>query len=56
MSNEMKTDILLGIIIFVLAYGLIIFLNLWSRKTINFIAKRNLRTLSEITEELRNGK
>ena len=52
----MTTNILLGIIIFCLAYGLIIYLNLWSRKTINFIARRNLRSISEIMEELRHGK
>lgn len=52
----MDFDIFLGIIITFIAYGFILYLILWSRKTIDTIAEKKLGTLREIMEDLRHGK
>ena len=52
----MDANIILGIIILCLAYGFILYLIIWSRKTIEMIEKGNLSSLREILEELRHGK
>ena len=52
----MDANIVLGIIVFGLAYGFILYLVIWSRRIIELINNRNLNTLREIFEELRNGK
>ena len=55
-SIRMDANIILGIIILCLAYGFILYLIIWSRKTIEMIEKGNLSSLREILEELRHGK
>ncbi len=52
----MDLDIILGIVITLVAYGFILYLTLWSRKTIDTIAEKKLGTLREIVEDLRHGK
>jgi len=52
----MDANLLLGIIVFCLAYGFIIYLIVWSRKTIERISRLNLGSLRQILETLRHGK
>ncbi|MDY6967668.1 MAG: hypothetical protein SVR08_03280 [Spirochaetota bacterium] len=52
----MNFDIALGTVIFVLAYGFLLYLIIWCRNTINMIDKRNIRSLREISEEIHNGR
>jgi hypothetical protein len=52
----MDANLMFGIIIFCLAYGLIVYLIIWSRRTIEKISKRSLGSLREILEDLRHGR
>ena len=52
----MDINIVIGLIIFCLAYGLILYLLKWSRRTIEMISNRGLNSFREILEELRHGK
>jgi len=52
----MNFNIIAGIIILCLAYGFLVYLINYSRKTIDFIDKRKLNSLREIVEDLHNGK
>jgi uncharacterized membrane protein YccC len=49
----MDRDTILGCVVVVAALGLITYLVLWSRRTIDRIAKSGLRTAREIVRELR---
>jgi len=51
----METNIIIGIIVLVCAYSFFLYLILWSRQTIELIAKRNVSTIREIIEELNHG-
>jgi len=51
----MDGDILLGCIIAGAALGLITYLVLWSRRTIDRIAERGSRSAREIVKERRHG-
>ncbi len=52
----MNLNIILGIIIIFLAYCFLLYLILWSRRTIDIISERKLNSLREILEELRHGR
>jgi len=52
----MGTNMIIGIILMGLAYGFVVYLVLWSRRTINFIAARKLNSAREILEELHHGR
>ena len=52
----MDSDVLIGIIVVCLAYSFILCLILWSRKTIEFIAKRKIGSIREIKKEMSHGK
>ncbi|MBD3288178.1 hypothetical protein GF337_05185 [candidate division KSB1 bacterium] len=52
----MDLNIVLGLIVFAVAYGFLLFFILWSRRTIELIDDRKLTSLREIIEELRRGK
>ena len=51
----MDADITIGVIVTVAALALIIYLTLWSRRTINRIANGSGRSAREITRELNGG-
>ena len=53
---KMNFNIVLGIFIVCLAYAFLIYLIIYSKRTIDLIAKRNLSSLREIVEDLHNGK
>lgn len=52
----MDADLIIGVVVLCLAYGFIVYLNVWSRSTIEKISKKNLLSLREILEYLRHGK
>lgn len=52
----MNTDVTVGLILFCLAYGFILYLILWCRRTINYIANSKSDSTREILEGLRHGK
>ncbi|UCE06406.1 MAG: hypothetical protein JSW07_23040 [bacterium] len=52
----MDANLMFGIIIFCLGYGFIVYLIIWSRKTIDKIFRRRLGSLREILEALRHGR
>ena len=52
----MDTDMIIGVIVVVAALGLVIYLTLWSRRTIERIAKGSGRSAREITRELNGDK
>ncbi|MBT4484600.1 MAG: hypothetical protein HOC71_13095 [Candidatus Latescibacteria bacterium] len=48
----MEIDLIVGSIIIVFALGFIMYLTLWSRKTIELIAEKKLHSIREILEKL----
>ena len=48
----MFKDLYIGIVIKILALGLIVYLIVWSRRTIEFIRKKKLSSAREITQKL----
>lgn len=48
----MDADMIIGVIVAVAALGLVIYLTLWSRRTIERIANGSGRSAREITREL----
>lgn len=52
----MDVDVIIGIFVLCLAYGFIVYLNIWSRATIEKISKKKLVSLREILEYLRHGR
>ena len=52
----MDINIILGIIILCFAYGFLVYLVLWSRRTIDVIDKNHRGSLREIKEDLKLGK
>ena len=48
----METDAIIGSVLVVLALAIITALVMWSRKTINLIADKNLKSARDITREL----
>ena len=52
----MDWDTILGIIILILGLGLLTYLVIWSRNTINSIANKKLNSIREIIRELHNGR
>ena len=52
----MDKDIIIGIIIIAGAIGLITYLTFWSKRTIERIDKKKLKTAREILKDLQNGR
>ena len=52
----MEVNLIIGILILCLAYGFIVYLNVWSRSTIEKISKQKLGSLREILDYLRHGR
>jgi len=52
----MDANIFLGVVVLCLSYAFIIYLIVWSRRTIEKISKRNFESLREILEDLRHGR
>jgi len=52
----MDANSILGVVIFCISYGFIVYLIVWSRRTIDKISRRNLGSLREILEFLRHGR
>jgi len=52
----MDFDTTLGIIIIFGGIFFLIFVVLWSRRTIEMISKKKLRTIRQILNELKNGR
>ncbi|MBC8180295.1 hypothetical protein H8E88_04140 [candidate division KSB1 bacterium] len=52
----MDLNILIGIIIVFLAYIFLLYLVLWSRKTIEHISDLKVNSLRDIIRELRHGR
>ncbi|OQX95655.1 hypothetical protein B6I21_04240 [candidate division KSB1 bacterium 4572_119] len=52
----MTFDAITGIILILLAYGIVLFLTLWSRSTIEKISKLSTNSLREIITEFRHGR
>ena len=50
----METDAIIGSVVVVVALAVITALVAWSRRTINLIADRNLKSARDITRELSN--
>ena len=51
----MNTDIAIGCVVVAAAVGLVTYLVLWSRRTIDRIAQSDSSTAREIVNELRGG-
>jgi len=51
----MDTDVVIGSIAIVVSLGFITYLVLWSRRVINRIARKGLRSARDITRELNDG-
>ena len=54
--TPMNADMIIGVIVAVAALGLVIYLTLWSRRTIERIANGSGRSAREITRELNGDK
>ena len=52
----MDGDTILGVLIITIGLGGLTYLVLWSRKTIERIAAKKLRTVREIVKELKHGR
>jgi hypothetical protein len=52
----MDVDTTLGVIIISAGVFFLTFVVLWSRRTIEMISKKKLRSIREILNELKNGK
>ena len=53
---SMDRDIILGIIVIVGGLCFISYLNFWSRRTIDRIARKRLSSIREIIKEFRHGR
>lgn len=51
----MHRDTILGLITIIVAYGFTVYLIIWSRWTIDIIARKRFSSLREIMKELRHG-
>ena len=52
----MDVDIIMGLLIISLALIFITYIVFWSRRTIDLIADKKLRSVREIIKELHNGR